>query len=177
MSGATAYLNCFVCILKATRAYNKMVLLGHESYNKSTHTRNFPEECAHRKVYDLLSGQDANSHAKLLGVKGTYPMMDLSYHNRVEQCFPDGMHTIKDVVCNIMDALLGKKSFTIRHLELSKDQLNVADSRCRSLVLPSWLDIVIQQNMISNPRSMKSHDWKQVRYISSKYGEFYFWDC
>ena len=161
MSGAQAYLNCYICKMKATRMFNKMVQLGHENYDLSC-TRNFPEEVSHRKQYDLLSSRAACDHAKLLGVKGTYPMLDLPYHDRVQQCLVDGMHTIKDVVCNIVDAILSKKNFSIRRLELSRDLLAVADERCRAIFLPSWMDLVLQPSMITHPRNMKSHDWKQV---------------
>ena len=161
MSGAQAYLNCYLCKMKATRRYNKMVMLGHENYCSDL-VRDFEDECLHRQQYDKLSGQAAINHAKTLGVKGSYPMLTLPYHNRVQQCCVDGMHTIKDVICNVMDAILGKKNFTIHTLELSKDQLMIADTRCTSLSLPSWMDISAQPNMISHPRNMKSHDWKQV---------------
>lgn len=164
MSGAQAYLNCFICNMKSTKAYNKMVLVDHDNYDLSR-TRNFIEECAHRRHYDTLSGKAADNHAQQLGVKGTYPMLDLPYHNRVLHSLADGMHTIKDVVTNIMDVILKKKNFSIRDLELSKDLLAVADERCRTLTIPSWLDLVVQPNMISHPRNMKSHDWKQVRSI------------
>lgn len=89
-------------------------------------------------------------------------MMRLPYHSRVDHTFVDGMHTIKDVVCNIMDAVLGKKSFHVTELELSKTNLEAADKRFMKLVIPKWLDITKQRQMISHPKNMKSHDWKQV---------------
>lgn len=61
-----------------------------------------------------------------------------------------------------MDVVTNKKSFRIRSLELSKDNLSVADERFVKLSIPAWIDLSKQTHMISHPRNMKSHDWKQV---------------
>ena len=39
---------------------------------------------------------------------------------------------------------------------------NIADIRCSDIYVPGWIDLVIQPQMISNPKGLKSHDWKQV---------------
>lgn len=101
-------------------------------------------------------------HAKLLGVKGSYPAMRLPNHNRIQQTFVDGMHTVKDVVCNIMDAVLQRKNFRLLNLELSGEALRTADARFLKLEIPKWIDLSKQSHMISNPRSLKTHNWKQV---------------
>lgn len=93
--------------------------------------------------------------------------MRLPYHNRVAQTFTDGMHTIKDVVCNIMDVVLGKKPFVVRQLQLTKSSMATADERCQTLIIPDWAEITLQANFISNPKNRKSHDWKQVGYSST----------
>lgn len=113
----------------------------------------------------MTGKQQRAEHAKPLGVKDIYPVMRLPYHNRVDQTFTDGMHTIKDVVCNVMDVVLGKKPFVIAKLQLSKSSLAIADERCRTLIIPDWVDVSMQTYTISNPKHMKSHDWKQVCHI------------
>lgn len=90
-------------------------------------------------------------------------MMRLAYHDRVDSTFIDGMHTIKDVVCNFMDVILGNKTFIIRELQLSSDSLRVADEKFRNLVIPKWVDLPCQFRMISGPKNLKSHNWKQVK--------------
>lgn len=105
-------------------------------------------------------------HAKELGVKGVYPVMSLPYHNRVKSAFIDGMHTIKDVVCNIMDVVLGKKEVSVRSLELTSAALAIADGRYAQIRIPCWIDLPKQTKMISNPKSLKTHDWKQASITS-----------
>lgn len=56
-------------------------------------------------------------HAKLLGVKGCYPSMKLSYHNRAEQSFIDGMHTVKVIIVE------SHQCFTITHSQQTFEQL------------------------------------------------------
>lgn len=90
--------------------------------------------------------------------------MRFPYHNRIDATFVDGMHTIKDVACNIMDAVLSNKGIKVRSLELGADALTIADGRYNSLVIPPWLDLPKQSKMISSPRNLKSHDWMQVRF-------------
>lgn len=120
----------------------------------------------HRQAYDRIqSVPGKRAHAKSLGVKGTYPVMRLPYHHRIDATFVDGMHTIKDIACNIMDAVLGSKNIRVPSLELTADALTIADTRYSSLVIPKWLDLPAQSKMISNPRNLKSHDWMQVCFI------------
>lgn len=90
--------------------------------------------------------------------------MRLPNHNRVEQTFVDGMHTVKDVVCNIMDVVLHRKNYRIHCLELSVEALRTADARFLKLEIPKWIDLSKQSRIISHPKSMKTHDWKQVGY-------------
>lgn len=81
----------------------------------------------HRQAYDRMhSIAEKKAHAKTLGVKGAYPVMRLPYHNRIDATFVDGMHTIKDVACNIMDAVLSSKGIKVRSLELRADALTIA---------------------------------------------------
>lgn len=114
----------------------------------------------HRRQYANSANPD--EHAKELGVKSTYPDMLLPYHNRVEHGVVDGMHTIKDVITNIMDVVKGDKSFRIVPLELTSDSLSIADQRFNKLHIPEWLGFRKQTQMISSPSGLKSHDWKQV---------------
>ena len=102
------------------------------------------------------------NHAKLLGVKGTYADMELPYHDRIQSATVDAMHTVKNVICNIMDIVLRKKGFTCRALELSAADLATADARFTEIIIPDWVDMAQQRNIVSRPKAMKSHDWKQV---------------
>lgn len=54
---------------------------------------------------------DKKQHAKKTGSKGTYPVMRLPYHDRLKSSCVDAMHTIQDVVGNVMDVILQKKNF------------------------------------------------------------------
>ena len=64
-----------------------------------------------QETYEKLTNKiEKMNQAKDLGYKGTYQMMRLPYHNRVDSACVDGMHTIRDVVTNIMDALLQRKN-------------------------------------------------------------------
>lgn len=88
--------------------------------------------------------------------------MKLPYHNRIDHGVVDGMHTIKDVVGNIMDIVRGDKQFRIDPLELTQESLRIADERYSKLVIPEWIGIKKQSKMISSPTGLKSHEWKQV---------------
>lgn len=72
---------------------------------------------------------------------------------------------IPDVVCNIMDLVLKKQSYNVYNLELSDNALHTADARFSSLVIPKWIDLTSQSHMITHPKSLKTHDWKQVSII------------
>jgi len=39
--------------------------------------------------------------------KGSYALMRLPYHNRVEQTVPDAMHTIKDCIEKLLYLIIG----------------------------------------------------------------------
>lgn len=45
--------------------------------------------------------------AKHTGCKGTYSLMKLPYHDRIEQTMPDAMHTVKDCVEKIFYLITG----------------------------------------------------------------------
>lgn len=49
----------------------------------------------------------ANLLAKHTGCKGTYTLMNLPYHDRIEQTMPDAMHTVKDCVEKIFYLITG----------------------------------------------------------------------
>ena len=118
----------------------------------------------HRLAYDQLPPAQRDQHAMKLGVKGTYPDMTLPYHNRVEHTAVDGMHTLKDVTCNIMAAVQDKKSFSVPGLALSKASLHEADNRYRNVFVPQWLQLETQEHIVSNPKGLKSHDCKEVTF-------------
>lgn len=118
---------------------------------------------AHREGYAGQSNATKkNTHARELGVKGCYSDMKLPYHDRVASATVDGMHTVKNVVTNIMDLILGKKNFRCPPIELTKEKLSQADSAFLQLHIPAWVDLPVQTAIISSPKAMKSHDWKQV---------------
>lgn len=60
-------------------------------------------------MYDRLPNKtQKQKHQKETGMKGTYALMKLPYHNRLQQMQPDGMHTIADFISHVMDMLIGK---------------------------------------------------------------------
>lgn len=62
-----------------------------------------------RLKYDRLPNKtQKQKHQKETGMKGTYALMKLPYHNRLQQMQPDGMHTIADFISHVMDMLIGK---------------------------------------------------------------------
>ena len=73
-----------------------------------------------------------------LGVKGTYPDMTLPDHNRVEHTAVDGMHTLKDVTCNIMAAVQDKNSFSVPGLAFSKESIHDAYNLYRNVFVPHF---------------------------------------
>lgn len=46
--------------------------------------------------------------AKSTGCKGSYSLMRLSGHDRLMQCVPDAMHTVKDVIEKLIYLIIGK---------------------------------------------------------------------
>ena len=99
---------------------------------------------------------------RALGVKGLYPDTLLPYHNRNDSTVIDIMHTIKDVVANIMDVVRGEKSFDAKSLQLTMESLAIADRRYSKLHFPERLNPKKLPMMISKPTGLKSHDWKQA---------------
>ena len=147
--------------MKATYGDNKMCLLGHTDLHRMP-KRCEAEEKLHRLKYDQMKTEgERTSFAKKLGVKGSYPDMALSYHQRVSTLAVDGMHTIRNVTVNIINALNGKPS-NVPGLTLSSDLLAVADRRYAQLVIPSWVDIKFQKTLITNPTATKTHDYHQL---------------
>lgn len=53
----------------------------------------------------------------------------------------------------------------MKKLELNSESLSVADERCACIVIPQWVDLAMQPKMISKPKGLKSHDWKQVNML------------
>ncbi|XP_076084502.1 uncharacterized protein LOC143055256 [Mytilus galloprovincialis] len=67
------------------------------------------EEMEIRKEYDKKKNN--NQKCKLqkeTGFKGIHPLHRLPYFDRVHQMQPDGMHTLADVISNILDLITGK---------------------------------------------------------------------
>ena len=61
-----------------------------------------------RHQYDRLPNKNQKDNfTKAHGLKGTYPFMDLSYHNFQDDIGPDIMHTLKDVGVNFSKILNG----------------------------------------------------------------------
>lgn len=110
--------------------------------------------------------------------------MRLPNHNRLLQCYPDAMHTIKDVVEHIFFLLIGKSnlhkigvteaangrfgfkisSHGIQKFEhpyvLPKAELKLADLRSKTITMPKG-DFHPGCTFFRTT-SLKSHDWKEV---------------
>ena len=115
-------------------------------------------------AHQLSSAADKRQLAQSNGTKGCYPDMRLPYHIRMACTSIDAMHTVKDVIVNIMDIILATKNFRCPKLELQKQDLHEADRRFNKLHLPSWIEIPAQASIITRPKGLKSHDWKEVHY-------------
>ena len=67
------------------------------------------EEISIRQEYDNKPNNNQKSKLqKETGLKGMHPLHRLPYFDRVTQMQPDGMHTIADVISNILDLITGK---------------------------------------------------------------------
>ncbi|XP_052097487.1 uncharacterized protein LOC127732488 [Mytilus californianus] len=87
---------------------NEFALKGKETSSKPVSFTK-EEELEIRSRYDGLPNQNQKSILqKQTGLKGTYSFMRLPYHNRKEQMQPDGMHTIADVIGNVLGMVTGK---------------------------------------------------------------------
>lgn len=54
-----------------------------------------------------------------------------------------------------MDVILQKKNYRCQTLELSRSDLAEADRRFLKILIPDWVDLPSQANMISKPKGMK----------------------
>ena len=67
------------------------------------------EELHLRERYDQLPNKNQKlAHQKETGLKGQYSFMRLPYHYRRDQMQPDGMHTIADIIGNVLSMISGK---------------------------------------------------------------------
>ena len=138
-------------------------MLNHENLHQFAR-RDQREERVHRNRYDQLNEGPVSARVSLaqqLGVKGSYADMTLPYHDRVATLAIDGMHTIRNVTVNILNAIRGKL-VDVPSLTLANSLLQVADERLAGLVIPSWVDMRVQKSVITNPIAMKTHDYKQL---------------
>ena len=56
--------------------------------------------------------------------------MKLPFHNRLTQCYPDGMHTIKDVVEHIYNLIIGREdSHKVRSSEIAANRFGLKRTR------------------------------------------------
>ncbi|XP_076106800.1 uncharacterized protein LOC143075311 isoform X2 [Mytilus galloprovincialis] len=67
------------------------------------------EEMAARREFDQKPNKNQKTNfQKQTGVKGIHPLTSLPYFDRLKQMQTDGMHTISDVISNILDLISGK---------------------------------------------------------------------
>ncbi len=132
--------------------------------------------------------------ARSTGCKGSYSLMKLPHHNRMQQCVPDAMHTVKDVIERLFHLIIGKdsnskvqqaeKNAKRMHLvceddasarkkipcyQLSPDDIKIANRRINSVILPS--QDFTPSNTFSRTFGLKSHDWKEVSLNHAKLWE------
>ena len=116
--------------------------------------------------------------------------MKLPFHNRLTQCYPDGMHTIKDVVEHIYNLIIGREdSHKVRSSEIAANRFGLKRTRdgahIRKKALPpapfrlSAEEIEVANNragltslpspdftpgaIFTRTTGLKSHDWKEVQ--------------
>lgn len=105
--------------------------------------------------------------------------MKLPFHNRLTQCYPDGMHTIKDVVEHIYNLIIGREdSEKVRSSEIAASRFGLKRTRdgaqirkkdlppapfhragLTSLPSPDFTPGAI----FTRTTGLKSHDWKEVQ--------------
>ena len=66
-------------------------------------------KCIYSKIVYTYRHQ-ARLMARSTGCKGSYALMKLPYHDRVNQMVPDAMHTVKDCVEKIFYLISGSYS-------------------------------------------------------------------
>ena len=140
----------------------------------------------------LLCRKLAGAVARSTGCKSSYSFMRFPNHNRLLQCYPDAMHTIKDVIERTFFLLIGKantqkielaeasigrfgfkKSSRKRKREesaqhpyvLSKADLKLADLRSKTITAPNC--DFHPGSVFFRTTSLKSHDWKEVIVLST----------
>lgn len=116
--------------------------------------------------------------------------MKLSNHDPITQAIPDAMHTVKDVIVNLFDLIIGRDdtikcrecelkhgkrfgitSAKVKHkinrnepgvpYSLSSDDIKLGDSRAESIITPLHVGYV-PGRFFTKTANLKSHDWKQV---------------
>ncbi|XP_063437818.1 uncharacterized protein LOC134718894 [Mytilus trossulus] len=77
------------------------------------------EEMTARKDFDLKPNKNQKTiHQKETGLRGIHPLYPLPYFDRLKQMQTDGMHTISDVISNVLDFISGKTdSAKVRNCE------------------------------------------------------------
>ena len=79
----------------------------------------------YREQYKVAKNKTA-AIAKQTGCKDFYPLYRLPYHNRIEESLPDCMHTVKNVVKNLMDIISGRADIAkITASELKRERLHI----------------------------------------------------
>ena len=82
----------------------------HEAYYKSVSNYIMISlKCIYSKIVYTYRHQ-ARLMARSTGCKGSYALMKLPYHDRVNQMVPDAMHTVKDCVEKIFYLISGSYS-------------------------------------------------------------------
>lgn len=67
------------------------------------------EEMCIREEYDRKKNNNQRTILqKETGLKGLHPLHQLPYFDRVNQMQPDGMHTLADIISNVLDLISGK---------------------------------------------------------------------
>ncbi|CAG2228214.1 unnamed protein product [Mytilus edulis] len=112
LSGQAALRSCVFCKEDADsplRLDSKSFAI--KSAINSTRPESFTNEeemAARRSLTKKPNKNQKTNFQKQTGVKGIHPLTSLPYFDRLKQMQTDGMHTISDVISNILDLISGK---------------------------------------------------------------------
>lgn len=139
------------------------------------------EEKTLRTQYDELKSEYRKKEfSKRFGVKGSYALMKLPYHQYHKHIQPDGMHTIKDVLEHVIDWLSGnihqvklnesEKELRMGEHEsyeqpkaLTEDEKIRGNNRCQQLKFPYGCS-AFKGDIFGNHKRVlkKTHGWTEV---------------
>ena len=144
-------------------------------------------EEANARYESTSTAAERTKIAQETGCKGTYSLSRLPNHNRILSTPPEPMHLFKNIAEHLVSLLAGRRdSAKVRNAEkrqnrfratwignnhkgplppapfvFSKDEAHLANQRCISIRVPSWIDWK-QKQLFAKTVYLKSAEWRHV---------------